>query len=137
MPHEVWSKVMFLHLFVILFTRGSTHPPVCRPSKILWDTVNNFVAGGKIKANTNFYRKLPPHVLLPSCCKHLVRQTLQTNKLIKLLDFWLNVWLTPSHFLIWDYGSAISQDNYLNICRLHLVFEEDKVFLFTSGASSP
>ena len=32
---------MFLHLSVILFTRGSTYPPpVCRPPKILWDTVN-------------------------------------------------------------------------------------------------
>ena len=27
MPHEVWSKVMFLHLSVILFTRGIYPPP--------------------------------------------------------------------------------------------------------------
>ena len=33
MPHEVWSKVMFLHLSVILFTRGSTHPPCADPPR--------------------------------------------------------------------------------------------------------
>ena len=33
MPHEVWSKVMFLHLSVILFTRGSTHPPYADPPR--------------------------------------------------------------------------------------------------------